>query len=106
MEYLLSSYCSGDTASSDRSFTLASDAWLLIVLPTAYFGQNAGLLDTTVKPFEQTLKTLVITRHYLGQITSASFQNNCIFLIYPIIKEGDHAQASTSQHTAPSHFSK
>ena len=69
---------------------LAFDAWLLIVLPTAHFGQNAGLLDTAVEPFEQTLKALVIARHYLGQITSASFRNKSIFYL-PIIKEGDHA---------------
>jgi len=48
----LPSHCPGNTAPSDRSLALASDAWLFIVFSTAYFGQDAGLLNPAVEPFE------------------------------------------------------
>ncbi len=68
MGYLLFSHCFSGTTLLSCLFPLTSNARLLKMFLTAQLDQNAILLHLSIKPSEQTIKTLIFSSRYFSPI--------------------------------------
>jgi hypothetical protein len=50
------------------------------VFTTAQLRQNALLLHLPIKPFEQTVKALILTGFYLSHVASSSFKKKKLYI--------------------------